>query len=432
MKKTAGYFVAMVAAICCIAASFAYPNIGLYYVSNTDPTIAPGVSSPGYQFLMRTDSPSLYYKSSAASTGWTQIGLGSAAITTLVSEVSGGNEQFVFGTGYNGNLNFDGVSTVLGMVPVAGVYTLNQTLLANNLILGSGARLISAGYLIHVNGTVTGTGLISWNGNNASGAAPGAALTTVSCPGSEAGATGNLGVGAGRTALSPMMPWCSTVATAAGGTSNVAANPGGNGTACHGGAGGGIAGTAGGGNTGGYALVDAGFVFGGYSPISLMGRLWNNANVVFANVTLPAGANAGGGASGAGTGTGAGGGGGSGAGWIFISARNCGTGSWSVEAKGGDGGSCAGTNCSGGGGGGGGTIVLYCGAGTLPATANTPGNRGCARNGAGTQFCGSGGSGIGAGNVYPGGCGGVGRKVLYSVSTGWVHTADPVPTSLGC
>ena len=57
------------------------PALGLYWQSSTDPTSGGGVAAPLNQLLVRTDVPSLYYKSGAANTAWTQIG----------SSPSGGN-----------------------------------------------------------------------------------------------------------------------------------------------------------------------------------------------------------------------------------------------------------------------------------------------------------------------------------------------------
>lgn len=57
-------------------AFFVAPAIGLYWVSDTDPTVAPGVDAPLFQILFRTDTLSLYVKTGAASTAWTPFGLG--------------------------------------------------------------------------------------------------------------------------------------------------------------------------------------------------------------------------------------------------------------------------------------------------------------------------------------------------------------------
>jgi hypothetical protein len=48
-------------------------NLGLVWFANVNPTVAPGVSAPLNQFLVRTDVAGLYYKAGAADTAWTQL-----------------------------------------------------------------------------------------------------------------------------------------------------------------------------------------------------------------------------------------------------------------------------------------------------------------------------------------------------------------------
>ncbi len=64
-----------------LGASFPYPDMGLYYYTNQDPTVV-GVYAPQYQFLIRTDVPSIYYKSGAAITAWTKLGTGASTTVT--------------------------------------------------------------------------------------------------------------------------------------------------------------------------------------------------------------------------------------------------------------------------------------------------------------------------------------------------------------
>lgn len=63
------------------AANGPYPSVGLYWLDNTDPTAGGGMSAPLNQLLIRTDTPSLYYKSGAANTAWTRIGAGAGGGT---------------------------------------------------------------------------------------------------------------------------------------------------------------------------------------------------------------------------------------------------------------------------------------------------------------------------------------------------------------
>jgi len=59
------------------------PNVGLTWFSDADPTVPPGVPAPLYQFLVRTDNDSVYYKSGTASTAWTLISGGGGPATPL-------------------------------------------------------------------------------------------------------------------------------------------------------------------------------------------------------------------------------------------------------------------------------------------------------------------------------------------------------------
>lgn len=64
------------------------PSVGLYWVDNVDPTIAPGLSAPLNQLLIRTDSPAIYYKSGAASTAWTQIGASGTNVSGTTNKIA--------------------------------------------------------------------------------------------------------------------------------------------------------------------------------------------------------------------------------------------------------------------------------------------------------------------------------------------------------
>lgn len=75
--------------------SKAEPLVGLVWVADFDPTTAGGVAAPLWQFLIRTDNESLYFKSGTANTAWTLLsgggGGGSLTVTdgtTTVANVS--------------------------------------------------------------------------------------------------------------------------------------------------------------------------------------------------------------------------------------------------------------------------------------------------------------------------------------------------------
>lgn len=55
-----------------------HPQTGIVWSLGSDPTVPPGLSAPAWQFLIRTDNPSLYFKSGLGNTDWTLLGNGSA------------------------------------------------------------------------------------------------------------------------------------------------------------------------------------------------------------------------------------------------------------------------------------------------------------------------------------------------------------------
>ncbi len=57
-------------------ASAPYPNLGITWFFNVDPTTGPGVAAPLNVFGIRTDSLAIYYKSGAADTAWSMVGDG--------------------------------------------------------------------------------------------------------------------------------------------------------------------------------------------------------------------------------------------------------------------------------------------------------------------------------------------------------------------
>lgn len=104
----------LLAVLLLAAASWIVPSIGLYYYSNTDPTAGAGVSAPTGQLLVRTDTPSIYYKSGSASTAWTSLsgGGGGGTITGVTAGTS------LTGGGVSGNVTLNvslpGGSTTVG------------------------------------------------------------------------------------------------------------------------------------------------------------------------------------------------------------------------------------------------------------------------------------------------------------------------------
>lgn len=71
-------------------ASHIEPALGLYWYADVDPTIAPGVSAPLWQLLIRTDTPSIYYKAGNSDTAWIQVGAAGGGPSAL------GIQSFVY------------------------------------------------------------------------------------------------------------------------------------------------------------------------------------------------------------------------------------------------------------------------------------------------------------------------------------------------
>jgi hypothetical protein len=271
-----------------------------------------------------------------------------------------------FGTGLDGALVFDGVSTVAGLVPVAGVYTLVRDLLPTTMVVQAGVRVRTAGGAIFASVSVLVDGILGDDGADAVGATAGSprATTLRYQSGSAGGSAGS----AGGT-ISNAWPIFTTAAAGAGVAAGVVgvvgAVPGQGGSG-----GGGTGASAGGGAINVTTLANS---LGMIDLSTLIyGRTWNNTVPQFGS----------GGGSG-GTGSAARGGGGGGGGCVCVTAPSL-LGSGRISARGGSGGAAAaGGNAGGGGGGGGGlTLVVYNAvAGTL--TIDAAGGAGGAGDGTG-------------------------------------------------
>lgn len=244
--------------------------------------------------------------------------------------------SMVYGDGSDGAQTFDGAAVILGLTPSSSVYTLARDIYLASSTINNGVTIKTNGYRIFCNGTLTNNGTIQWNGNAASGATAGAALTNTSssinvltgasAPGT-AGATGGTGVGPNGSA-----------------TSATRTNYGGQG-------GSGGAGVSAGGSGGSKSTnnVSYGTIRG--FPYCMMGC------TIDGNETTHTTQGGTGGGAGGGDGTNTGGGGGGGAGMVIVAAfLFAGTGT--IQAKGGAGGNSSAGNTGGGGGGGGGYIVV--------------------------------------------------------------------------
>lgn len=246
-----------------------------------------------------------------------------------------GNGLAIFGDGSDGSPTFDGTTTILGMAPSSGVYTMARDLFLASPTINSGVTIVTNGFRLFVSGTLTNNGTIGWTGNTGGngttvGGAAGAALSSANSPFNSgtvgvAGAAGATGAGANGG---------SAAARSYGG----AAGHGGSGSSGGGGSGGTV--TAPTANQGSIRSV----------PTALITALFNQGTWLGAQ----GGAGAG---SGGGDSTNAGGGGGSGGGIVVVAARFI-TGTGTISANGGNGGNGNGTGNTGGGGGGGGGLLI--------------------------------------------------------------------------
>jgi hypothetical protein len=264
----------------------------------------------------------------------------SAGVPAWVSQDYGGT----FGDGSDGSVTFDGMTTILGLVPSVSTYTMTRDIFCTGITINNGVTLKCQGYRIFCAGTVTNNGTISANGANASGASAGGAGQSGTIMGGNGGAAG---------------------ATGAGGQ-------GFNSGTCFGtGAGGaGGSGTSGAGGTGKGSFTTTAY------PHRIPAMILSGASSWQGAAKTPGGAPSG--SAGAGDGTNSGGGGGAGGGLIAIMAWAVNNGSGTISAAGGNGGTPPTGNCGGGGSGGGGLILVNTlsawTAGTTSVAAGTQGS----------------------------------------------------------
>ncbi len=257
-----------------------------------------------------------------------------------------------FGDGYDGIAHFDGVTTVLGIVPNAGAtYTLTRNIVCTSITIDVGVTVITAGFIIMCTGTVTNNGTIDNSGTDASGTSRGAAAPWGWLGG---GSEGGDGLAANNSASG--VNFATSVAVAGPPSFSIA-------SLALGGAGGSSSpsGTSGSTNNplGGFT----------YSVNDLTLSEWLMSAQVRSSAPQPSyigpamavisyGGGTGGGA-GPNFGSGWNGGGGGGGGGIILISTNKLAGNGVISSKGGRGGDISGAaNNSGGGGGGGGVIIV--------------------------------------------------------------------------
>jgi hypothetical protein len=334
-----------------------------------------------------------------------------SAVFEFIPVPSGDTEMSsLFGNGSDGVLTYDGVTTILGVVPSDNVYTLTRSVFASTLTVNNGVVIVTNGYALRCSGVFTNNGTIQFNGaaggaggtgtSNAGGsgalAPEGAGPDPSDVPISTNPAYFNLrSAGSGSTNSNGGAGYSvsqDTLPNVAIGSSGGNSGAGGNGSSHAGG----TAGSA----TSSMTYVPWGTVF----------------NPIPEQNPTPLGGYGAGGGGGSGDGTHGGGGGGSGGnsgGMVYIAAQtlaNNGT----IEALGGQGGNggngYASGNCGGGGAGGGGAggivqlVYVSLTLGTVSVAGGSPGSIGT-------------GSGTGA-NGNAGTAGSAGVILKYNTSLG--------------
>jgi hypothetical protein len=313
------------------------------------------------------DATGNLYQNTDGATAWQRINLTAASFG-------------VFGTGFDGALNFDGVNPVLGIAPVANVYTLTRDIFATDIAIANNVVIACDGWRVFANGTITGpaAGLAVIHANGGNGGNGGNGVSGAAGQSLGNGVTRSLGGGGNGQAGAANNAFGSagSAATVANGCPAFLAGTGGVG-------GGPNAGGAGGGGGVQAAPIANASAEGSLVELRnlLSGRTLNSVRFTAAT----------GGSSGGGNAVGSGGGGGGGGGniclvaaRIFVNAANI-----SVRANGGNGGNGGATQPSGGGGGGGGGYSIV-----VIAFGTAPGQQ--ANGGAGGNAGGGGGATAGA------------------------------------
>lgn len=288
------------------------------------------------------------YQNTDGATAWTRVGQPTGSL---------------MGDGSDGALDFDGSSTVLGIVPSGSVYTLPRHIYPTTMRVRTGVTIKGHGWGIFASGLITmdsDTAHLSWDGAAGSGSAAGGQISFTGgyFYGAQSGGNGG--------------------ASGYGAPSNGGnINPAPFGFAGAGGAGGlsGFGGGGGAGGTGG-TITNNGANAG--TPHWLQQAI--SATAMSGATSLWQGASGGGG--GRGGNTAAGGGGGGGGAWGVVTCagfRTTGSNSvlgW-ISADGGAGGTApSSSDGGGGGGGGGGHITVVSADGTFPTIVTSNGGAG--------------------------------------------------------
>lgn len=348
-------------------------------ISTTSPLSGGGTLAADLTLAVADNSTSSKGVVSQAPNDTTKFWRGDAT-WAAVQVLSGA--AFIYGDGQDGDIHFDGSTTITlatgtTIVPAANVYTLPEDVCGHDITVDSGVTVWCTNWQLCATGTLTNNGTIHNDGKSAVGASAGASTTGHKYAVNQAGAGGIASAGNGTSTAnrSGIVPFWSVTSAATAGN-----NGGGHGQ----GGGGGSAGA----NTGGSS--------GTLTPTAAQNGRWIGHDGFVTGRTvggtqLNTGTGGGGGAVvGAGAGAASGGGGAAG-GICYVGAQRI-AGSGLFSAKGGNGGNAtlgSVTGCGGGGGGGGGILTLAYSTATGSWTTSVAGGTG--GTGAGTG--GNGGNG---------------------------------------
>lgn len=142
-----------------------YPNVGIDWFLDRDPTVPPGQAAPLEQFLIRTDEPSLYYKSGPGDTDWTAIGAGGGGGAGISSVPEMWNQNPVPAS-----------QTGVALETLVSVTFADIKMIRDGSIVGIRTRFltnVSAGTAtvkITKNGAIGTLGVVSTNASNQGGA----------------------------------------------------------------------------------------------------------------------------------------------------------------------------------------------------------------------------------------------------------------------
>lgn len=265
----------------------------------------------------------------------------------------------IYADGSDGTVTFDGAATILGMVPVANVYTLTRDIylaaatINNGVTISTGSGGGVGSYRIYCQGVLTNNGTISNDGGAGTAAGVGGvAPANGSVKGANSGSVGGTAAGTAGSAAANSYGGASGAGggglAGAGGALGAAPGPtaaGGSPRSFPASAGGNLSegsfffGGAGGGGGGGDGVNTGGGGGGGGGGMLLYVKTFAGAGAIHAR-------GGGGGNGNASSTTGAGGGGGGGGGWIRIISGSVAAGAiagQTIDTNGGSGGTKTGT-----------------------------------------------------------------------------------------